>query len=191
MHTHKWFLLSLGLFLLVIAFTLPGFSLANSISASSTGEVLETKTIATSTIIYLTNKDRELFGMALLIPNSTLEKAAQMKAEDMAKKGYFSHNSPECSTPEKINCKTPWYYFDKAGYDFNYAGENLAVDFTEAGQIENAWMNSPTHKANIVSKNYSEVGIGIAYGTYKGRPTTFVVQLFGTKALKTLALGTR
>jgi hypothetical protein len=95
-----------------------------------------------------------------------------MKANDMAEKGYFAHTSPEG--------KTPWYWFKQAGYDYSYAGENLAVNFFESKDVAEAWMNSPTHRANIVKKDYTEIGIAVATGMYEGRQSVFVAQLFGT-----------
>jgi hypothetical protein len=93
----------------------------------------------------------------------------------MAKNSYFSHDSP--------TGVTPWHWFKEAGYPFVHAGENLAVYFTDSGEVVNAWMNSPTHRANIVGSQYREIGVGTARGTYDGFETVFVVQMFGTQAL--------
>lgn len=60
-----------------------------------------------------------------------------------------------------------------------YAGENLAMQFTEANEVEEAWMVSPLHRANIVNKKYTDIGIGISTGLYNGSSTIYVVQLFG------------
>jgi hypothetical protein len=120
----------------------------------------------------LTNKDRAENGIPALIEDTHLSQAAQMKADDMAAKGYFAHVDPEG--------RQPWYWFDKAGYDYTYAGENLAVNFTDSEDVEEAWMNSPTHHANIVKEQYTRIGIGVAQGTYQGKDTTFVVQFFAT-----------
>ena len=120
----------------------------------------------------LTNTERSQNDAPPLTENVLLTKAAQMKAQDMAEKGYFAHTSPEG--------KTPWYWFEQAGYHFTSAGENLAVNFFESSDVATAWMNSPTHRANIVKKEYKEIGIGVASGIYKGRNTVFVAQLFGT-----------
>lgn len=120
----------------------------------------------------LTNKDRADNGIAALVEDANLSRAAQMKADDMAAKGYFSHVDPEG--------RQPWYWFDKAGYDYTYAGENLAVNFTDSEDVEEAWMNSPAHHANIVKAQYTRIGIGVAQGTYQGKETTFVVQFFAT-----------
>lgn len=119
----------------------------------------------------LTNEERVEKGLPTLSVNPLLAHAAQLKAEDMASKGYFAHNSPDGLTS--------WYWFDLVGYKYNYAGENLAVNFSDSEEVTHAWMNSPTHQANIVGRNYTEVGTGIASGIYKGRETVFVVQLYG------------
>lgn len=120
----------------------------------------------------LTNQDRVKSGIRALQPDAHLAQAAQMKAEDMAAKGYFSHVDPEG--------RQPWHWFDKAGYQYTYAGENLAVNFTDSEDVQEAWMNSPTHHANIVKAQYTRIGIGVAQGMYQGKATTFVVQFFAT-----------
>lgn len=123
----------------------------------------------------LTNEDRAKNNVAPLKENKLLVKAAKLKAEDMATYGYFAHTSPDG--------KTPWYWLDKVGYQYLKAGENLAVNFSESKNVEEAWMNSPSHYENIIKKDYTEIGIATAEGTYEGKPTTFVVQFFGTPAI--------
>lgn len=130
--------------------------------------------IITAVLTDLTNNDRLIEGKGWLTTNATLTFAAQMKANDMAAKGYFAHTSPEG--------KNPWYWFKQAGYNFVYAGENLAVNFSDSVDVERAWMNSPGHRTNIVNGKYTEIGIATAQGVYNGRPTTFVVQFFGRPA---------
>ena len=125
-----------------------------------------------SVVIDATNQQRESLGLGELKSNQKLKEAAQAKANDMASKGYFAHYSPDG--------KTPWYWIDQTGYKYKAAGENLAVNFDYSLDVVNAWMNSPTHKANIVKAKYTEIGIGVAEGFYQGRPTVYVVQLFGT-----------
>jgi hypothetical protein len=119
----------------------------------------------------LTNQDRASLGFSNLTWSKTLEMAAEMKANDMVQNGYFAHTSPAGLTP--------WYWLEKAKYNFIYAGENLALDFTESADVERAWLNSPTHRANVLSTNYSEIGIMALDGNYQGRNTTFVVEFFG------------
>ena len=120
----------------------------------------------------LTNEQRIANNLPTLSPNELLEKAAQMQADDMATKGYFAHTSPDG--------KSPWYWLELAGYEYSYAGENLAVNFFESEDVAKAWMNSPKHKSNIIKKNFTEIGIATSTGMYKGKNAVFVVQFFGT-----------
>ncbi|MEK7588644.1 MAG: CAP domain-containing protein [Patescibacteria group bacterium] len=120
----------------------------------------------------LTNDQREDNNLPKLQINPLLTEAAKLKANDMATRGYFSHNTPEGFTP--------WYWLDRVGYNYKYAGENLAVNFFESESVAQAWMNSPSHRANIVKKDYTEIGIAVASGIYEGRDTVFAVQFFGT-----------
>lgn len=128
--------------------------------------------VVSSVLVDLTNGDRVANNLGGLTVNATLVKAAQAKADDMAAKSYFAHRSPEGLDS--------WYWFEQAGYDYQHAGENLAVDFSDSTDVERAWMNSPTHRENILNGKYTEIGIATASGYYQGRPTTFVVQMFGT-----------
>jgi hypothetical protein len=142
--------------------------------------------VASSALIDLANTDRDAAHLASLRTSALLEKAAQEKADDMAKFGYFSHTSP--------SGVTPWHWFADVGYAYALAGENLAIDFSDSTDVNKAWMDSPAHKANIMNPGFSEIGIATAKGTYQGRATTFVVQLFGrpkqqaVKAATTTAL---
>lgn len=129
----------------------------------------------------LANYDRGDNGVTQRLAwNSVLAQAAELKARDMAEKGYFAHNSPEG--------KSPWYWFDTAGYEFVHAGENLAVDFADSGDVNRAWMDSTGHRKNILNENFTEIGIAIATGIFNGRETTFVVQMFGAPASSLVAV---
>ncbi len=132
--------------------------------------------VISSVLIDQTNTVRLEESLQTLTPNPLLEKAAQLKANDMAEKGYFSHNTPDG--------KTPWYWFDLAGYKYAAAGENLAVNFIDSKDVTNAWLNSPLHRANILNGRYTEIGIATAKGTYKGKEVIFVVQEFGRPLAK-------
>jgi hypothetical protein len=127
--------------------------------------------IIPSALIDSANAARSGSNLPSLAANSVLQEAAQLKANDMAQKGYFAHTSPEGVTP--------WHWFEVAGYKYAAAGENLAVNFVDSNDVHVAWMNSATHKANIINPTYSEIGIASAVGMYKGRDAIFVVQLFG------------
>src|SRR3989344_8855318 len=124
-----------------------------------------------SVLVDLANADRGANQLASLSINPLLEEAARLKAEDMVSKGYFAHTSPEGITP--------WYWFSRAEYTFAYAGENLAINFDDSSAVNTAWMNSPSHRANILNGNFTEVGIAAAKGVYQGRETMFVVEMFG------------
>ena len=131
--------------------------------------------IFATVLVDQTNDERladNLHGLAI---NDTLVHVAQLKADDMAAKGYFSHNTPDG--------KTPWYWFDLGGYNYAAAGENLAVNFTDSKDVTSAWMRSESHRANIMNGNYTEIGIATAKGTYKGKSAIFVVQEFGRPSL--------
>lgn len=128
--------------------------------------------ITSAQIIELTNAERQKYALPALTPSPLLEKAARLKAEDMFAGDYWSHRSP--------TGKTPWDFLKEVGYNYVYAGENLARDFADASGVVAAWMASPTHKENIVSKNYQEIGVAVVDGELGGLKTTLVVQMFGT-----------
>lgn len=130
-------------------------------------------------LVALTNQDRAIQGLAGVTQDALLDKAAQAAAEDMAANGYFAHVSPDG--------KDPWYWLNQAGYKYSYAGENLAVNFTDSENVQSAWMESPTHRANIVKREYTQVGFGTANGMYEGQETTFVVSFFAAPAVVELA----
>ena len=121
-----------------------------------------------------TNQSRVANDLPALTVNPLLQAAAQEKADDMVKNNYFAHTSPTGITP--------WYWFENVGYNFAYAGENLAVNFSDSQDVTNAWMNSPEHRANILNANYTDIGMAIATGTFQGQPAVYVVELFGTPA---------
>jgi len=118
-----------------------------------------------------TNAQRTSLGLAPLTLNSELSAAAAAKAADMFAKGYWAHNS-QTGTP-------PWYWITNAGYQYTVAGENLAKNFSDSQGVVNAWMASPTHRANMVKPSYQDVGFAVVNGTLQGEDTTLVVQMFG------------
>lgn len=129
-------------------------------------------------VVDLTNEKRAELSAAPLVRSEVLDKAAKLKAEHMAKNEYFSHFSPDGVSP--------WVWFDAAGYTYAHAGENLAIHFTDSTEVVEAWMDSPTHRENIVNGLYTEIGVGTYKGTYEGYDTVYVVQLFGTPAVASL-----
>jgi hypothetical protein len=131
-------------------------------------------TVLPAVVVQLTNDERSDLSEAPLSRSATLDAAAKMKAQHMAKNGYFAHFAPDGTSP--------WHWFDEAGYVYAHAGENLAIHFTDSGEVVDAWMNSPKHRENIVNGVYTEIGVGTAKGKFDGYDTVYVVQLFGTPA---------
>ena len=160
---------SIGVMLFLI---LLSFTLANLQSILWIGSDFLVSSILPAVIIDLTNEERTHETLGTLKRSPLLDEAANLKAQDMAKYSYFAHYSP--------TGVSPWFWFDKVSYNFLHAGENLAVYFTDSGDVVKAWMNSPAHRDNILNENFTEIGVGTAKGEYKGFPTVFVVQLFGT-----------
>ena len=139
------------------------------------------KAFGASDIIDLSNKSRVQFGENALNTNSTLMSAAQAKAEHMVKNRYFAHYGPDGSAP--------WDYFSNAGYKYIEAGENLAITNETAEAVVNGWLNSPTHRENLLNKNFSDMGIGMAYyGEYQGNKNTYVVVAFYGKMSPSLVV---
>lgn len=125
-------------------------------------------------IIELTNQKRAELGLSPLKLNGLLSEAARRKAGDMFAFNYWAHNSP--------SGRDPWSFFKEVGYKYRYAGENLARDFRDPESVVQAWMNSPSHKENIVNGKYQEIGVAVVDGSLLGVETTLVVQLFGSQA---------
>ena len=118
------------------------------------------------------NQSRIQNNLQPLKINSNLTLAAERKAQDMLTYGYWAHTNP-------VTGSTPWKFILEAGYKGRYAGENLAKDYPDTDTVVNAWMNSTGHKQNILSSNYKETGIAIAYGVVGNEHRTIIVQMFG------------
>lgn len=129
--------------------------------------------ISTGELLILTNQERVKLGFPPLVLNEELSKAAYDKAKDMFAKDYWAHNSPDGLTP--------WVFIKNDGYDYMYAGENLARGFNNSQDVVNAWMASEKHKENIISPNYKEIGFAVVNGKLLGDDTVLVVQMFGSK----------
>lgn len=123
-------------------------------------------------IVDTTNQYRLERGLAELQTNPKLNEAAKQKASHMFANNYWSHYSPDGTSP--------WWFFKNTGYSYTYAGENLARDFGDSEEVLQAWIASPTHKDNIASSKYKEMGVAVVDGILNGEETTLVVQMFGT-----------
>lgn len=139
---------------------------------SGVGVILGIATdIKISKLFDLTNKERIKRGLSLLTYNDKLAEAAKKKAQDMFKSDYWAHFSPDG--------KTPWDFINGAGYKYEYAGENLAKNFMFSDTVVSAWMNSKSHRDNVLRDQYREVGFAVVNGVLEGEETTLVVEMFG------------
>jgi len=129
------------------------------------------KEITTQSVIDLVNQSRQENNLLPLQENETLKKVAQDKLEDMIKNHYFAHTSPT-----GIN---PWFWFSKENYDYKYAGENLAINFLEAEEQHKAWMESLTHRKNILNEKFQQIGVAVGAGEIDGQNSIIAVQEFG------------
>lgn len=161
---------ALALYIALFIFLQFGFAMLRT---TQPGVLGTTSSITRQDIINLTNVQRQQYGLPVLKENSLLDKAAEDKAKNMFAENYWAHFSP--------SGKSPWVWFRQEGYDYIYAGENLARGFTTSKDTMDAWMASKMgHRENILGSNYQEIGIAVEDGILNGEKTTLVVQLFGT-----------
>lgn len=122
-------------------------------------------------VIKGTNEARLLNNLPPLAANPQLDIAAANKLNDMAVEEYFAHVSPDGTDP--------WFWLKQAQYKYSVAGENLAIGFSSAGDTVRAWLDSPSHRANILNGQYQEVGVAVKGVKIGEREGLLVVQMFG------------
>ncbi|MFH1565836.1 MAG: CAP domain-containing protein [bacterium] len=127
--------------------------------------------ISTEDLLNYTNETRAENNEKPLKLNSLLSQAAYEKAQDMFSKDYWAHVSP--------TGKEPWDFIVATNYEYIYAGENLARDFNNSNSVVQAWLKSPSHRDNLLSSNYEDIGFAVVNGVLDGHETTLVVQMFG------------
>jgi len=135
--------------------TTPTTPTTPSTPSSSTGSVstLERQ------VVTLVNQKRAAAGLKSLTLNATLSNGARMKSQDMQKSRYFNHTSP--------NYGSPFDMMRSLGISYRSAGENIAMGYSSAEAVVNAWMNSPSHRANIMNASYTQIGVGyVSNGGY-------------------------
>jgi len=159
------------LMLLVILFSLLAFLF---VVKSSKPTILGLATdITVENLLAETNEERQRNSLNKLELDSKLSSAAFQKAQDMFSRGYWAHNGPDGTTP--------WVFIKGVGYEYSFAGENLARDFLKSRDVVRAWMVSPKHRENILSENFEDIGFAVVDGKLNGKDTTLVVQMFGKK----------
>lgn len=128
--------------------------------------------IKTSELLVDTNNKRAEDNMSYLQFNEKLSQAAFLKAQNMFEEQYWAHVSPSGIQP--------WKWLGDVGYNYSFAGENLAKNYPSAQATVDAWMQSPAHRENILNQNYTDVGFAVVDGKINGENTTLVVALYAT-----------
>ncbi len=122
-----------------------------------------------------TNNARVQNGTTALKLNDKLVTAAQAKANDMAARDYWSHDTPDGNPP--------WIFVTTQNYTYQKLGENLAAGFSNEQSTINGWLASPPHRENLLDPSYADVGFGFAnipnYIATGGGPMTVVVAFYG------------
>lgn len=164
-----------SLIVLVILLVVGSFLVAN-VKKSHPSVLGLSVNISAQDLLNATNQKRQEAGVGALALNDQLTNAAAGKAQDMFASNYWAHVSP--------SGKTPWDFIKGAGYNYIYAGENLARGFTSTNDVINAWMASTDHRANLLSPHYQDVGFAVQEGSLTGdSDTVLVVQEFGSRSL--------
>lgn len=107
-----------------------------------------------SEVVRLVNIERQKNGLQPLAEDWQLSRVARYKSEDMRDRGYFSHTSPTYGSPFEM--------MKSFGISYRSAGENIAKGQSSPAAVVNAWMNSSGHRANILSKSFTHIGVGYA-----------------------------
>ncbi len=129
--------------------------------------------ITDKNIIKLTNQERKHKNLNSLTANQYLAKTAHQKAQDIIKTQTFAHH---------IKGKKFSSWAQESNYDYAYLGENLAIDFSNCESVIKAWLESPSHRENLLNPNYEEIGVAVIHDNFKGQETTLVVQVLGASA---------
>ena len=147
------------------------FSFFKEIPSVLPGILSYASNIDVNDLLKYTNNKRAASGVDALTVNSKLTAAAQNKAEYMFKHNYWAHVAPDGTDP--------WSFIVGQDYDYLYAGENLAKNFGASKEVVEAWYKSPSHRENLISDKYTDVGFAVVNGVLDGYETTLVVQMFG------------
>lgn len=182
-HRHdKSYLKSYWPYLPILAVVGVGLVINASFNSATKAVLGDHTGVVASALLDDTNAQRTADKETPLLANSQLTAAATAKAQDMVKRNYWSHVTPDGTQP--------WAFIAQSGYQYRAAGENLAYGFADANDVVNGWMHSAEHRANILDSGFQDVGFGIASSNdFKGNgPTTVVVALYGTPGTVTTAV---
>ena len=176
-NNHRAKILHHSSLLVVILFFLVGQFIVAGIQSNYSQVLGQTTNISPEVLLLLTNKYREQNGLSPLSLHSDLSQAALLKVQYMLENNYWAHNAPDGTTP--------WVFVKQVGYEYAYAGENLARGFATSEEVVDAWMASPSHKENMLSGNYEDIGFAVLEGKLLGEDTTLVVEMFGSTRVLT------
>ena len=140
------------------------------LAAAQTSPPTDTASVATQ-IVRLVNRDRLAHRLAPLAVEERLTRAAQRKAEDMQRRGYFDHVDPDGRRARHL--------LERVGYGFRNVAELLARGPGDFGRMQRGWMNSPPHRRSMLSKSFTEMGVG---AVRSGPDAWIVVVLFARPA---------
>ena len=167
-----------GMALLCFALLAAGVFFFNAYNRTLSGKLFASRAALLAAVnpgilLAQSNADRVRNGVSLLAENALLSRAAQAKADDMLNRGYYAHITPDG--------KSPLYFVDQTGYKYLNVGENLDLTYLSTEEdVETAWLNSPSHRENLLLPQFTEVGVGVSSGQYQGYDVTFAVEIYAT-----------
>lgn len=144
------------------------------------GQAAVEQSLNAESLLALVNADRTREGLTPLVMDARLRLAAEAKARHLLANGYFAHYSPDGVKP--------WDFIKSVGFAYSFAGENLALNYTNSYELEKDFLGSPEHRDNLLSPLYSQTGIAVVSGIYKGEPAVVTVQMFASPASKPVAI---
>lgn len=145
---------------------------SSSVEMTNDLRFVEIYNIDATGIIELSNIARLNNNLGLLKENNELKKIAKNRFNDMVEYNYFNHQSPEGEKNFK-------HFLMQSNYKYMIAGENLAIDFKDNNKMFDAWMNSKTHRLNILNPAFNEIGVYQKETTFNGRQTLISVMVLG------------
>ena len=120
-------------------------------------------------VVRLTNHERTSRGLGALGRDGRLDRAAHVHSADMAARRFFAHECPSGTQA--------WDRAVAAGYSYSRVAENIAAGQRSPAEVVEGWMNSPGHRANILTPELTQIGVGYVTG---GEYGTYWTQVFGT-----------
>ncbi len=143
---------------------------------ATTSAAVASKRTMRLAMLCLVNQERRRFHLPAMLENSRLDRSAQGHSDDMVRRGYFAHNSP--------NGATPFQRMSAAGYRGSFLGENIATGYATPADVMQAWMSDVGHCQNILRPQFRDIGIGVnprGIGSVGSGPATWT-QDFGLPA---------